>query len=454
MKKIIKQFNVFRACCLLTALFIILSSHPSLAQPTGNGELKDLSSKAKKNAITSIIKLLNDNYVYPETAKKTEKYLLSKLKKNEYDDINNPIDFGEALTKDLQSVSKDKHLRVNYNPEAADIISKRKPNADETEEKDVQEMMKYQNYGFEKVERLNGNIGYIDFRNFAPSKLSKETVASVMGFISNTDAVIIDLRQNGGGDPTGVQLICSYFFDATPVHLNDIYYRPENKTEEYWTLGDIEGKRMPNINLYILTSKYTFSGAEEFAYDLKNLNRATIIGETTGGGAHPGDMKAVDKNFVIFLPMGRAINPVTKTNWEGVGVAPDIEISSEKALETAEIMALEKIKTVKANPEIKKDLDSKIEILKAELNPVTLDETALKSYPGNYEDRTISIDNGKLYYQRAGRPKLQMIPLSGDTFGFKELGFFKLKFEKDSKGNVISVTGIYSDGHNDSSKKN
>ena len=137
-----------------------------------------------------------------------------------------------------------------------------------------------------------------------------------------------------------VQFLCSYFFGRKPVHLNSLYWRPSGRTDEFWTLKDLPGKRMPDVDLFILTSRRTFSGAEEFTYHMKNLKRATIVGDTTGGGAHPVNMKAVNEAFVLVVPVGRAINPISKTNWEGVGVEPDVKISSEKALATAHLLAL------------------------------------------------------------------------------------------------------------------
>ncbi|MFI5144945.1 MAG: S41 family peptidase, partial [Ignavibacteria bacterium] len=448
-------FEIFRSilfpCIVLVCFLVQLIPAPVFSQ-TAN--INDLTGKEKKNTIYSIIKLLNNNYVFPDVASEMEKYLLKQMKDGAYDKVDNPISFGESLTKDLQQVSKDKHLRVNFSPENAKMLKDRKMILDENDEKIMRERMRYDNYGFDKVERLNGNIGYIDLRSFAPSKYSADVIAAAIDFISNTDAVIIDLRQNGGGDPSGVQMLCSYFFDTTKVHLNDLYFRPENKTDQYWTLKEVQGKRMPGVDLYLLTSKFTFSGAEEFAYDLQCQKRATIVGETTGGGAHPGDIYYVDDNFVMFLPTGNAINPVTKTNWEGTGVKPDVEISQEKALDKARLMAIEKIANTKTDPVLKQELTDQITILKALLDPIVIDEGTMQTYTGTYEDRMISFDSGALYYQRAGRPKFQMIPLSTDVFGFRELDFFKLRFDRDSGGKITGLTGIYNDGHTDKSVKN
>ena len=170
-----------------------------------------------------------------------------------------------------------------------------------------------------------------------------ETATAAMSFVANTDALIIDLRENGGGSPDMVALVCSYLFGAHPVHLNDLYFRPENSTHQWWTLPYVPGQRYENKPVYVLTSKRTFSAAEEFTYNLKSLKRATIVGETTGGGAHPGGPRRINEHFTMFLPSGRAINPVTKTNWEGTGVAPDVSVSAEKALNTAYLAALKTI---------------------------------------------------------------------------------------------------------------
>jgi hypothetical protein len=199
-----------------------------------------------------------------------------------------------------------------------------------------------QNFGFMRVERLPGNIGYVDFRAFMPPAVAGDTATAAMTFLASTEAVIFDMRQNGGGDPAMVAFVTSYLFGSQPVHLNDFYFRPTNETRPSWTLPYVPGKRLTNKDVYVLTSSLTFSGAEEFTYNLKHLKRATVVGETTGGGAHLVNGRRINDHFMIGVPSGRPINAVTKTDWEGVGVEPDVRVEADKALKTAHLLALQK----------------------------------------------------------------------------------------------------------------
>ena len=325
-----------------------------------------IDAAARTQVIEGVLKRLNDSYVFPETAKKMEQSIMERVRKQEYDQITSAKELATKLTNDLQEVSHDKHLRVRYSNRAIpERGPRREPTAAEKEEQKRE--LTWMNHGFSKVERLPGNIGYLEFLNFMDEELGADTVAAAMNFINNTDALIIDMRNNGGGNPAMVALVCSYLFGPEPVHLNDLYWREGNRTDEFWTRKEIAGKRYLNKDVYVLTSKRTFSGAEEFSYNLKNLKRATIIGETTGGGAHPGGGFRINEHFGMFVPTGRAISPITKTNWESTGVTPDISVPADQALHVARIMALKKSVTTFANPDRKAAVEEEIKKLESEL---------------------------------------------------------------------------------------
>jgi C-terminal processing protease CtpA/Prc len=300
-----------------------------------------IDSATRTAVIDNLLKELNEAYIFAEVAKNMETDVRSKLSAKQYDSVTSAQEFAQKLTADLQSISKDKHLRVRFSPNVIPVRAQRREPTAEEKAQQAWSVKRF-NFGFEKVERMNGNIGYIDLRGFSDAEAGAETVAAAMTLINNTESLIFDLRQNGGGSPEMVALISSYLFGDKPVHLNSLFWRKGNNTEEFWTKPEVLGKKYGSKDVYILTANRTFSAAEEFTYNLKNLKRATIIGETTGGGAHPGGVVRLSDHFGVFVPSGRAISPITKTNWEGTGVEPDIKVPQDQALKTAYAMALTK----------------------------------------------------------------------------------------------------------------
>lgn len=353
---------------LAIAMGLLLNQRTLIAQ--GQPDQPDLTIDAamRSAVIEGALKKLNDTYVFPETAKKMEQAVRERMGRKEYDQITSAKALATALQNHLQDVSHDKHLRVMYSAEPLPAEgNNREPGPEEIARR--LEFLRTVNFGFEKVERLPGNVGYLDLRGFQPAHLGAETVVAAMNFLANTDALIIDLRRNGGGDPAMVALISSYLFGAEPVHLNDLYFRPDNSTRQWWTLPYVPGKRYGDKKeVYVLTSKRTFSAAEEFTYNLKNLKRATIVGETTGGGAHPGGPRRISDHFAIWVPSGRAINPISKTNWEGTGVTPDVDVPADHALKVAHIAAMNRALTKVTDTERKGAIKAAIETVQKELD--------------------------------------------------------------------------------------
>lgn len=298
----------------------------------------------RKRVIESVNADLNEFYIDAALAKQMGDVLLAHEKSGDYDKASDGDAFAGQLTKDLQAVSHDKHLRVDFNP------FKTPPRAEPTPEDEARfhHQMEHDNCAFEKVEILPNNIGYVKFDAFMDASFCGPTVNAAMGFVAHTDALIFDIRQNGGGQPAMVTLVASYLFER-PTHLIDIYNRKEDSTTQNWTLSYLPGPRLTKQPVFVLTSKRTFSGAEEFAFDLKNQKRATIVGETTGGGAHPVSGHPVADYFMVGVPFAKSLDPVTKTNWEGTGVEPDVKVAADDALSTAEKLANEKIQVKATN---------------------------------------------------------------------------------------------------------
>lgn len=303
-----------------------------------------LDATARREVIEGVLGKLRQYYVCPEVARQMEEAIRRRLGNGEYDALTTGDALRSTLTAHLQEVSHDKHLRVTF---SAEPLPPREAASDDAAWRaEYGERGSLNNFGFNKVERLPGNIGYLDLRSFYPPEIAGDSAVAALNLLAHTSALIVDLRKNGGGHPAMVALIATYLFDATAeqVHLNSLYWRARDITQQYWTLPYVPGRRYGGDKpVYVLTSARTFSGAEEFTYNLQNLKRATIVGETTGGGANPGDVYQITPHFEAFIPTGRAINPITNTSWEGTGVLPDIPAPREEALATARRAALKQI---------------------------------------------------------------------------------------------------------------
>ena len=308
-----------------------------------NGSLDDLKVDAteRTRVIEGAIAKLDENYVFPEVAAKMAATVRDNNKRGAYDDIVAGALFAQRLTEDFQGISKDKHLRVNF---SGSRIPDRPMNVapDSAARAAYRAQMEQVNCGFVKTEVMPNNIGYLKFNFFADADACGHIATREMTKLADVSALIVDMRENGGGSPNMVAYVTSYLF-STRVHLNDLWTRRTNETNEFWTRPELPGRKVRDeVPVYVLTANRTFSGAEEFTYNLKNLKRATIIGETTGGGAHPVSGHRIDDHFIIGVPFARAINPYSKTNWEGTGVTPDVRVPAAEAMDVALKMIGEK----------------------------------------------------------------------------------------------------------------
>ena len=305
----------------------------------------EIDSATRARVIDAAIAKLDEFYVFPDVAKKMGTAVRGRAKRGEYDSVSDGNTFANLLTTHFRDVSHDKHLSVAFSPTRLPEESS-SPSPDAIAQFRV--AMREANCGFEKLEHLSGNVGYLKFNFFADPEVCGGTAIAAMNFLENVDALIFDLRDNGGGDPKMVALVSTYLF-ATQTHLNDLWERKSGETQQYWTLPYVPGKHLPTVPVFVLTSHRTFSGGEEFSNNLKVLKRATIVGEVTGGGAHPVAGHRIDDRFTIGVPFARAINPTTKTNWEGVGVEPDVKVPAADALATAQDLAAKELSSRRAS---------------------------------------------------------------------------------------------------------
>ncbi|MEO8001305.1 MAG: S41 family peptidase [Arenimonas sp.] len=345
------------AAIICGAVFLFL---PALGLGHDGPPQKDMKidQATRLEVIEAVIANVNQHYVFPEKAAAMEKRLRLELKNGTYDNVTSANELAEKLSESLQAQTQDKHLEIRYFEET---LAVQKPGQELESEKLREQSENIRlNYGFHNVDRLPFNIGYIDLHAFADSPHAFERMAAAMNLLGDTRAMIIDLRKNGGGSPDTVAQYASYFHDKR-THLNDIYMREENKTTEMWTTETLAGKKYgEKRKLYLLTSADSFSAAEDFAYAMKNNKRATIIGEVTGGGAHPGDRYRLSAHFMMNVPGGRTISPITHTDWETIGVQPDIKVSADDALDQAQLIILKDFLKTEKDPEWRAHLEESI----------------------------------------------------------------------------------------------
>ena len=306
----------------------------AVAAPVGKG---NLDATERQRVLNVAIEDLKQHYVYQDKAQRMADTLLANQKRGEYDAITDGGAFARQLTKQMRDVSHDMHLELIYSQDSLP--------PQPTEQQSPEELARYRsemkriNCAFEKVETLPHNIGYMKLNFFPDRSACERTATAAMASLNDADTLIIDLRDNRGGMPNMVALMASYFFD----HPEYFYNPRENTTQESWTHSPIPENKLADKPVYVLTSSRTFSGAEQFCYNLKMLKRATLVGETTGGGAHAGVWYRIDDHFGMGIPETKPINPYATPDWEGTGVEPDVKVSASDAFETAVKLAETKL---------------------------------------------------------------------------------------------------------------
>ncbi len=428
---------------LLCILFALTTN--SFAQSNA-----EFGEKEKSLIIEKAIGLLNENYIYPERVKKIEIFLNDKLKSGGYKQFVEPRDFLQNLNADLEREGRDHHLDIFFGPERVKQIRLEQQNEknDKPPEFGEEFMMRlrYENFRLRKIERLDGNIGYFNFLNFAPLAPSKDSLVGAMNFLRYSSAIVIDLRDNGGGNAETMNFLISYFLkDGTQI--GEWRYRKDNRIEKVYVPADNIVKKVPeNVPVYILVSNRTSSAAEGFAGALQQFRGAVLVGEQTKGEGNPGKLFVINDLLYIMIPTVESRNPVTGKSIDGIGVAPDIKINSDKAMTKALLEINRNLAENVPVKELKQLYQWQIPLLENELNPEPLTEKIASAITGEYEDnRKITFENGKIYYTGSQGKKWRLEYIGKGVFQDTEQRWARIVLPYTDKP-VSEFDWVYDDG--------
>jgi len=417
------------------------------------GDLPRMDARTQAAVLESVTTVIDTVYVIKETADR----IIARLRENEaagaYAALTDPVEFALRLDADARTVYDDGHfgIRAMYplDPNATDQVED--PGATQRAQRSLRE----RNYGFEKIEILPGNVGYLELTQFADTKDGGAVAAAAMNFLADTYALIIDLRRNGGGNASMIRMLTGYLFDEQ-THLINWYQRDTETTVQSYSLDFVPGKRLTKIPVYVLTSGFTASAAEEFAFDLQHLGRATLVGDTTAGAGHT--VQAAFFDFDGFrigmrIPYGRAFDPKTGKGWEGTGVVPHIAVPSDQALAVAHAEALKTLIESEPDETARFGLAWAAQDLEARTHPVKLSRKQLGEYAATFGPRRFFVEGDDLCYQREGRPKMRLAPMSRDLFRVADINSFRVRFERDAAGKVQRAVGLYDDGREEPNER-
>ncbi|MEG3125758.1 S41 family peptidase [Sphingomonas sp. GB1N7] len=433
----------YRTALLPTLLLSLPLSYPTAAFADAPG-----ISRIEKTAIVgALTSTLEANYAFPEITRKIVPALQDHLTKGDYDSIKTKEALAQRLTEDLIKVSGDLHFFVGVDAKwVADFRAPAIPARKAELRKEELEKLEENNFGFDEVGRLSGNIGYLRFSYFANPELAYDTAAAAIRLIQNSDAVIIDLRYNNGGYLEMAQFLASYFFSSEKDQLLfDYNYNEDGKRIErgQWVLPGLPGKRMVGTPVYILTGSTSFSAAEWLSYTMKKLGRATLIGERTAGGAHPVARKPVNDDIFVQVPIGQIRDPVDHGDFEGIGVQPDIESPSIDALRLAHKLALENL--AKAGTAKRAEYAWLLPTLTATAHQPDASGEALRKVVGKFEGREITLDKGTLFYVWRKRFRAALQPLGPNLFAVEGVSDFRYRLNY-RRGKAISLERVNKDG--------
>jgi hypothetical protein len=446
------RFTHRSACALTVCCTLIGAARAGSQTPSGTSNTASpapVTATVRRSVVGTLADQLTRHYVDADTGAMIAKHMRDRLAAGAYDTISSPGRFAEALTVDLRAVNGDRHLNVTYSPgnpgqrpgpEGIRMMGPPTrgpggPGGPGGPPPNAAIAARRTNFSLGRVDILPGNVGYMDIRGFAGSPEVVDAIKSALDYLHNTDAIIFDLRRNGGGSPFSVNMIISHFTTADTIPSLTVKNRSGHETFTRYTLASVPGPRRPTVPLYVLTSGATASAGEDFTFVLKNMKRATIVGGTTAGAGHNNALLDLGEGFNASVSFTRVMDPKTGAEWERIGVTPDVRVDPGRALDVAHALALKTIAASTTDARWRRMLDLTREGIEAQASPRTVPAATLGAYAGEYETgRTLTVDNGRLLYSpRPGFLAEPLIALSDSTFAF---GAARLSFERDAAGGI------------------
>jgi len=318
---------------------VLLASFGSIALGVAHGEGMTRPQITAQEIVNGVIAAAEQDWLDDATGGTVVSKLKEAASRKAYDAIVDPEALCARITTDVRAWSHDPHFAVFYSP--TPVHQHDRDEATPAEKAEEQKRAAGDNYGFARVERLDGNVGYLDLRFFADSD-GTATAFAAMAILGHTDALIVDLRQNGGGGDTGVAaVLLSHLLPGGATKLAELHWKPDGSVRSFSTLPSVPGGKYLGP-VYVLMSRETFSAAEGFAYTLQTRKRAVLVGEKTLGGVHPVKYRPLGTHVGVLIPAGRYVDALTGADWAG-GVEPDIAVPAAQALNRAHMLALQKL---------------------------------------------------------------------------------------------------------------
>jgi retinol-binding protein 3 len=438
--------SICRLLIAMVAVPMLAAGEAGQADTSGSG----LTSAGREVLIRNVCNRIEQVYPVEEIGKTTTAGLLRKFNAGEYDKIVSCEEFAARVSADLEDLSRDKHLDLIYDPvQAADIIARGKT-ADKQGGTSTAEIenAQWDNFGFKTIRMLEGQVGYLDLRMFFAVRYAGATACAAMDFLSNSKAVIVDLRYNGGGWDDMVTMLASYFVPPEESDVVAIIQSTLDKSYSASVLPSfVPGKRLTGIPVYLLTSSRTASAAEAFISIVTHLNASVVVvGQRTAGAENPVEMLALDGRFVLKIPCYRKVFFGGRSGWEGTGLTPSVEVPSDSAFETAYLQALHKLQTTLTGAVAQEKIQWAIDGYQAVLEPKAVGIDVLRSYAGRYRRASVIIEGENLFVQFDNQLRKRLRAISNDYFLIEDRDDLRLRFVLDG-GRVVAMEKLYEDGY-------